>query len=234
MQSVFDHGLHFLTGDVQTEQHIAERQHLDHLIGRHHTGQRNAHAAAALQRDVGAAILLVGHVQISLGDQLLDVAAAHAHAAFGIAGHAGTAVVRRAFTTRHAARAQLLRHECRLRLLELGHTVLVGLQHLGGGVRRHDHAQKAAGRHAGINGLALILGHVLAADAVVVADQHMRRARTIGDIALGVERHLELAHHLRVFPSLDDADRLAVLVVHARGIGAAWRAHTVGLECIGT
>src|SRR3546814_6689910 len=45
----------------------------------------NAHAAATLQCDVGAAVLCVGHFQVGLRHQLLDVAAAHIDAAFGIA-----------------------------------------------------------------------------------------------------------------------------------------------------
>ncbi|MNT36597.1 hypothetical protein D3C72_1726940 [compost metagenome] len=105
LQAVFEHALDLLARDVQAEQHVAKRKHLNHLCRRHCALQRNAHAAAALQRDVGAAVFLVGHVQVGLGHQLLDVATAQADAAFGVAGRAGAAVVDRPHTTGHAARA---------------------------------------------------------------------------------------------------------------------------------
>src|SRR5690606_12952992 len=92
-QPVFDHGLGFSARDAEFPELVVEGKDLDDVGRRDVALQRNADTAAALQGEVGAPVLGVGHVKVSLGNQLLDVAAPDRHTALRIAGGAGAAVV---------------------------------------------------------------------------------------------------------------------------------------------
>ena len=233
MQAVFDHALGFRTGVVQAEQHVAEGQHFDHVGRGDLAVQRHPHTTTTLQRDVGAAVAGVGYVQVGLCHQLLDVAAARADFAQGVAGGAGAAVVGGAHTPGHPARAELGGHGGHQALAEHIDLVLEGFQRGGGRGIGAGHPQEAAGGHVGEDGGLLLGGGGFATHGEVVADEHMGCAGALGHVAVGVEGHFQLTHHLAVFPGLHQADLLAVLVGELGGVGTGGRTYAIGRHRVG-
>ncbi|KAG0939535.1 hypothetical protein G6F31_015288 [Rhizopus arrhizus] len=173
LHAVFQHALDLGARDLQAPEHVAERNHFDHIGRRHVAQQGHAHAAAALQRDVRAAVGGVGHVQIGLRHQLLNVAAAQADAAQSVARRARTAVVARTRAARHAARAQFLRHRGDQAGAEGVDLCLERLQHACGLRVRLLDAQETAGSHIGQDGGLVRGGGRGAGHRERVAPQHL-------------------------------------------------------------
>ncbi|KAG1255781.1 hypothetical protein G6F65_016594 [Rhizopus arrhizus] len=150
-----------------------------------------------------------------------------------VARRARTAVVARTRAARHAARAQFLRHRGDQAGAEGVDLCLERLQHACGLRVRLLDAQETAGSHIGQDGGLVRGGGRGAGHRERVAHQHVGRPGASRHVAIGIEADLQFADHLRVFPGLNQANALAVLVLQHGRVGARGRTRAVGRHRVG-
>ncbi len=216
---VLQHRHHLRAAQGQFDQHVGEGHDREGVVhGQGAGGQRHAHAAGVLQRQVGAQ----AGGQEGFGHDLRDVAAARQRVGGLTAGGAGAAVGRLAG---HAHQAQGLAGVTDLACLH-GLDLIGVVPERGGriGLRR-QHLHGRVGRQLGGDlllrgGVDRCPGAAGVAALEALADDQRCLAAAAQELAFGVETKLQFADRLAEFPGLADAHRLAVLVDGVGGVGA--------------